>query len=77
MPLPVRIMFYVLITLILVATVASVVREIAGIDRTNAQVTAVAEDLGCKVIEQSYRHPENFYIDCGDDNIRIINVENK
>ena len=75
MPLPVRIMFYVLITLILVATVASVVREIDGIDRTNAQVTAVAEDLGCKVIEQSYHHPENFYIDCGNDEIRIIKQE--
>jgi len=48
-----------------------------GIDRTNQQVTAVAEDLGCTVIEQSYYHPERFYIDCGNDEIRIIKVENK
>lgn len=41
----------------------------------NDQVIAVAEDLGCTFIEQSYRNPENFYIDCGDDEIRIIKLE--
>ena len=43
---------------------------------THDRVVAVAEDLGCTYIEQSYYHPENFYIDCGDDNIRIIKMEN-
>lgn len=36
------------------------------------KIVAAAEDLGCTFIEQSYYHPENFYIDCGDDEIRII-----
>ena len=44
-------------------------------ESTHTQVVAVAEDLGCKYIEQSYHHPENYYIDCGDDNIRIITLE--
>ena len=39
------------------------------------QIVAVAEDLGCSYIEQSFKHPQNFYIDCGDDNIRIIKLE--
>ena len=42
---------------------------------THDQVVAMAEDLGCTYIEQSYHHRENYYIDCGDDNIRIIKVE--
>ena len=37
-------------------------------------VTAVAEDMGCKLIEQSYYHPENFYVDCGDDGVQIITL---
>jgi uncharacterized Zn-finger protein len=40
----------------------------------HAEITAVAEDLGCTFIEQSYYHPENFYIDCGDGNIQILTV---
>ena len=47
-------------------------------DRRNeklAPVIAAAEDLGCTYIEQSYHHPENYYIDCGNDEIRIIKVE--
>lgn len=47
------------------------------LDHTQAQIVAVAEDLGCTYIEQSYHHPENYYIDCGDDNIRIIKIEDK
>jgi len=43
-------------------------------DTVHDQVVAAAEDMGCKFIEQSYYHPENFYIDCGDDEIRIIKV---
>jgi hypothetical protein len=39
---------------------------------THNKIVAAAEDMGCKFIEQSYYHPENFYIDCGDDEIRII-----
>lgn len=39
------------------------------------QVVSMAEDLGCTYIEQSTRNPDNFYIDCGDDEIRIIKVE--
>lgn len=39
------------------------------------EVEAVANDLGCSYIEQSYRNPKNFYIDCGDDQIRIIELD--
>ena len=39
------------------------------------QVHTAAEDLGCTYIEQSYKNPNNFYIDCGDDQIRIIKLE--
>ena len=43
-------------------------------DATHDKIVAVAEDLGCKLIEQSYYHPENFYIDCGDDGVQIITL---
>jgi hypothetical protein len=46
-------------------------------DATHNQVVAVAEDLGCKLIEQSYYHPENFYIDCGSDGVQIITLGSK
>ena len=41
------------------------------------EVIAEAANLGCSYIEQSFKHPQNFYIDCGDGNIRIIKLENK
>lgn len=59
-------------------TVGVVIISRALEDRRNeklASVIAAAEDLGCTYIEQSYHHPENFYIDCGNDEIRIIKVE--
>jgi hypothetical protein len=43
-------------------------------DATHDNIVAVAEDLGCKLIEQSYYHPENFYVDCGDDGVQIITL---
>ena len=43
-------------------------------DATHNQIVAVAEDLGCKLIEQSYYHPENFYVDCSSDGVQIITV---
>jgi hypothetical protein len=43
-------------------------------DQTVDEITAVADDLGCELIEQSYYHPENFYVDCGDDGVQIITV---
>lgn len=70
-----KIVLRALVALTVVFAVLVINGVLVGIDRTQVQVVAVAEDLGCTVIEQSYHHPENFYIDCGDDNIRIINVE--
>lgn len=39
------------------------------------QVEAIADDLGCSYIEQSWKNPNTFYIDCGDDEIRIIKMD--
>ena len=63
-----------MLTLILAFIVTKGILD--GRNNLHNQVVAVAEDLGCTYIEQSYHHPENFYIDCGDDNIRIIKLEN-
>lgn len=65
------------VAVIALATVAGSLagRMLDARDRTHDDVVAVAEDLGCTFIEQSYHNPENYYIDCGDDNIRIITVE--
>jgi len=46
-------------------------------DATHDKIVAVAEDLGCKLIEQSYYHPENFYVDCGSDGVQIITLGSK
>lgn len=66
-----------LFAIITVATVAGVLagKMVYARDTIHDQVVAAAEDLGCTYIEQSYYNPENFYIDCGDDNIRIIKLE--
>lgn len=66
-----------LFVIITVATVAGVLagKMVYAKDTVHDQVVTAAEDLGCTYIEQSYYHPENFYIDCGDDNIRIIKLE--
>jgi hypothetical protein len=63
------------LTLVLVVIVIKGILD--GRNNLHNQAVAVAEDLGCTFIEQSYHHPENFYIDCGNNNIRIIKVENK
>lgn len=61
---------------LLTAVAVIIIRaELNWRDTTHDQVVAVAEDLGCTYIEQSYYHPENFYIDCGNDEIRIIKME--
>lgn len=39
------------------------------------QVEAIANDLGCSYIEQSWKNPNTFYIDCGDDEIRIVKMD--
>ena len=64
-------------SVIALATIAGVVagKAVDARDTLHDDVVAVAEDLGCTFIEQSYRNPENFYIDCGDDEIRIITLE--
>ena len=66
-----------LFVIITVATVAGVLagKMVYARDTVHDRVVTAAEDLGCTYIEQSYYHPENFYIDCGDDNIRIIKLE--
>jgi uncharacterized membrane protein len=68
-----------LFVIITIATVAGVLagKMIYARDTTHDKVVEVAEDLGCTFIEQSYYHPENFYIDCGNDEIRIITKDSK
>jgi uncharacterized Zn-finger protein len=63
-----------IIALLVVLLIAAIVDSR---DTAHDQIVAAAEDLGCVFIEQSYHHPERFYIDCGDDEIRILTVENK
>ena len=72
-----RYTFIYVFVVITLSTVAGVVagKMLDARDTTHDQVVAVAEDLGCTFIEQSYQNPENFYIDCGDDEIRIIKLE--
>jgi uncharacterized Zn-finger protein len=68
-----------LFVVITIATVAGVLagKMVYAKDTTHEQVVTAAEDLGCTFIEQSYYHPENFYIDCGNDEIRIITKDTK
>ena len=70
-----KIVLVVLAVIIVIFTALVVIGIIDARNDTQDQVVAVAEDLGCTFIEQSYHHPENYYIDCGDDEIRIINLE--
>lgn len=67
---------FVLVALITV-TLVLVVLVVKGMLDASIQVKAAAEDLGCKFVEQSYHHPERFYVDCGNGEIRIINMEKK
>ena len=60
-----------IIALLAVLLIASVVDSR---DTAHDQIVAAAEDLGCVFIEQSYHHPERFYIDCGEDSIQILTV---
>jgi hypothetical protein len=64
---------FALITLCAVTGVV-VAKMVDARDATHDKIVAVAEDLGCKLIEQSYYHPENFYIDCGSDGVQIITL---
>lgn len=68
-----------LFVIITIATVAGVLagKMVYARDTVHDQIVAAAEDLGCTFIEQSYYHPENFYIDCGNDEIRIIKLDTK
>jgi hypothetical protein len=69
---------HVLAILILISVFMwGVVTVIGHINTTNNQIVAVAEDLGCTFVEQSYYHPERFYIDCGEGNIQILTLEKK
>jgi hypothetical protein len=68
--------FIYIFAVITLCTVTGVVvaKIVDARDATHDKIVAVAEDLGCKLIEQSYYHPENFYVDCGDDGVQIITV---
>jgi uncharacterized Zn-finger protein len=68
--------FIYIFAVITLCTVTGVVvaKMVDARDATHNQVVAVAEDLGCTFIEQSYYHPERFYIDCGDGNIQILTL---
>ncbi len=75
-------MFKLNVYLFVIITIATVAGVLAGKmvyarDTVHDQVVKAAEDMGCKFIEQSYYHPENFYIDCGNDEIRIITKDTK
>jgi len=64
---------YIFAVITLCTVTGVVVAKIADArDTAHDKIVAAAEDIGCKFIEQSYYHPENFYVDCGDNEIRII-----
>ena len=67
-------MFTALITVTVVLAVLVIVGLLDSRDNAHDQIVAVAEDMGCELIEQSYYHPERFYIDCGDGNIQILTL---
>jgi hypothetical protein len=71
--------FIYIFAVITLCTVTGVVvaKMVGARDTVHDQVVTAAEDLGCTFIEQSYYHPENFYVDCGNDEIRIIIKDTK
>ena len=71
--------FIYIFAVITLCTVTGVVvaKMVDARDATHNQIVAVAEDLGCTFIEQSYYHPENFYVDCGSDGVQIITLGSK
>lgn len=70
-------MFMALATVTVVLAVLVIAGLLDSRDRAHDQLVAVAEDMGCELIEQSYYHPERFYVDCGDGNIQLITLESK
>ena len=71
--------FIYIFAVITLCTITGVVvaKMVDARDTVHDQVVTAAEDLGCTFIEQSYYHPENFYVDCGNDEIRIIIKDTK
>ena len=71
--------FIYIFAVITLCTITGVVvaKMVDARDTTHDDIVSAAEDLGCTFIEQSYYHPENFYIDCGNDEIRIITKDTK
>lgn len=67
-------MFMALTTVTVVLAVLVIASLLDSRDRTHDQLVAVAEDMGCEFIEQSYYHSERFYVDCGDGNIQLITL---
>ena len=67
-------MLMALTTVTVVLAVLVIASVLDRRDTAHDQLVAAAEDLGCVFIEQSYYHPERFYIDCGDGNIQILTV---
>ena len=70
-------MFMALTTVTVVLAVLVIAGLLDSRDNAHDQIVAAAEDMGCEFIEQSYYHPQRFYVDCGDGNIQIITVGEK
>jgi hypothetical protein len=69
-----KIAMYALIIVMVILGFLMICAIVESRSTTHDNIVAVAEDLGCKLIEQSYYHPENFYVDCGSDGVQIITV---
>ena len=67
-------MIMALTTVTVVLAVLVIVSVLDSRDIAHDQLVAAAEDMGCTLIEQSYYHPERFYIDCGDGNIQLLTL---
>ena len=70
-------MFMALTTVTVVLAVLVIASLLDSRDSAHDQIVAAAEDMGCEFIEQSYYHPERFYVDCGDGNIQLITLGTK
>ena len=44
-------------------------------DRQVTALNDIAKGMGCTFIEQSYSNPNNYYVDCGNNIVRIIKAE--
>lgn len=45
-------------------------------DEIAKQLTAIAVKMNCVPVEQSYRNPDKFYVYCGNDVYKVVDLSN-